>query len=317
MIARAEELFGPYEWDRYDMLVLPPSFPYGGMENPRMTFLTPDAPRRRPLAGRRGRPRAGPLLDRQPRHERDMEHFWLNEGFTVWAERRHPRGAARRGGRGARLGDRRRRRSRSRSRASAPTRRSPRCAPSSPASIPTTPSPRSPTRRARASWPCSSATAGRARFDRFMRDYMARFRFTSITTEEFLAFLEARAAGRRRRGGRAAAGSTSRACRRTRRSSAPPALDALVALAAALRRAASARRPPQIAALVAGRDARLPAEPAARARPRRLRLARRRARAHRPRQLRDPRRVADHRRGLRLRAGLPARCARCCCGSAG
>ncbi|MDD5304941.1 MAG: M1 family aminopeptidase/hydrolase, partial [Elusimicrobia bacterium] len=41
MIARAEALFGPYDWDRYDMLVLPPAFPYGGMENPRMTFLTP------------------------------------------------------------------------------------------------------------------------------------------------------------------------------------------------------------------------------------------------------------------------------------
>src|SRR5574340_913953 len=41
MIVKAEGLFGPYDWDRYDMLVLPPSFPYGGMENPRMTFLTP------------------------------------------------------------------------------------------------------------------------------------------------------------------------------------------------------------------------------------------------------------------------------------
>ena len=88
MIAQAEELFGPYEWDRYDMLVLPPSFPYGGMENPRMTFLTPTL-----LAGDRS------LVD-VVAHElahswtgnlvtnADMEHFWLNEGFTVWAERR-------------------------------------------------------------------------------------------------------------------------------------------------------------------------------------------------------------------------------------
>ena len=37
----AESLFGPYDWDRYDILVMPPSFPYGGMENPRLTFLTP------------------------------------------------------------------------------------------------------------------------------------------------------------------------------------------------------------------------------------------------------------------------------------
>ncbi|MEK7381686.1 MAG: M1 family metallopeptidase [Elusimicrobiota bacterium] len=88
MIARAESLFGPYDWDRYDMLVLPPSFPYGGMENPRMTFLTPTL-----LAGDRS------LVD-VVAHElahswtgnlvtnATAEHFWLNEGFTVWAERR-------------------------------------------------------------------------------------------------------------------------------------------------------------------------------------------------------------------------------------
>jgi leukotriene A-4 hydrolase/aminopeptidase len=88
MIVKAEGLFGPYPWDRYDMLVLPPSFPYGGMENPRMTFLTPTL-----LAGDRS------LVD-VVAHElahswtgnlvtnATMEHFWLNEGFTVWAERK-------------------------------------------------------------------------------------------------------------------------------------------------------------------------------------------------------------------------------------
>ena len=88
MISKAESLFGPYEWDRYDMLVLPPSFPYGGMENPRMTFLTPTL-----LAGDRS------LVD-VVAHElahswtgnlvtnANAEHFWLNEGFTVFAERR-------------------------------------------------------------------------------------------------------------------------------------------------------------------------------------------------------------------------------------
>ena len=88
MILKAEGLFGPYDWDRYDMLVLPPSFPYGGMENPRMTFLTPTL-----LAGDRS------LVD-VVAHElahswtgnlvtnATAEHFWLNEGFTVWAERR-------------------------------------------------------------------------------------------------------------------------------------------------------------------------------------------------------------------------------------
>src|SRR6202142_4412322 len=41
MIESAEKLFGPYRWDRYDILVLPPSFPMGGMENPRLSFITP------------------------------------------------------------------------------------------------------------------------------------------------------------------------------------------------------------------------------------------------------------------------------------
>ena len=41
MITAAEALFGPYDWERFDLLTMPPSFPYGGMENPRLTFLTP------------------------------------------------------------------------------------------------------------------------------------------------------------------------------------------------------------------------------------------------------------------------------------
>ncbi|MCW5834238.1 MAG: M1 family metallopeptidase [Labilithrix sp.] len=84
----AEALFGPYDWDRFDLLVMPPSFPYGGMENPRLTFLTPSL-----LAGDRS-------LVNVVAHElahswtgnlvtnATAEHFWLNEGFTVFAERR-------------------------------------------------------------------------------------------------------------------------------------------------------------------------------------------------------------------------------------
>lgn len=41
MLQAAEKLLGPYVWGRYDLLVLPPSFPYGGMENPMLTFVTP------------------------------------------------------------------------------------------------------------------------------------------------------------------------------------------------------------------------------------------------------------------------------------
>jgi aminopeptidase N len=88
MMQAAESLFGPYDWDRFDLLVMPPSFPYGGMENPRLTFLTPSL-----LAGDRS------LVDvvvHELAHawtgnlvtNANAEHFWLNEGFTVFAERR-------------------------------------------------------------------------------------------------------------------------------------------------------------------------------------------------------------------------------------
>ena len=84
----AEALFGPYDWDRFDLLVMPPSFPYGGMENPRLTFLTPTL-----LAGDRSLVN---VLAHELAHSwtgnlvtnATAEHFWLNEGFTVFAERR-------------------------------------------------------------------------------------------------------------------------------------------------------------------------------------------------------------------------------------
>jgi leukotriene-A4 hydrolase len=151
MILKAEGLFGPYPWDRYDMLVLPPSFPYGGMENPRMTFLTPTL-----LAGDRS------LVD-VVAHElahswtgnlvtnASMEHFWLNEGFTVWAERRilrilHGDDAA------AWAGPWARRPWRTAWSASRTSRSSRCCACTWRASTPTTPSPASPTKRARGWW---------------------------------------------------------------------------------------------------------------------------------------------------------------------
>ncbi len=88
MITSAEKLFGPYEWDRFDMLVMPPAFPYGGMENPRLTFLTPTL-----LAGDRSQVN---VVAHELAHSwtgnlvtnATMQDFWLNEGFTVYAERR-------------------------------------------------------------------------------------------------------------------------------------------------------------------------------------------------------------------------------------
>ncbi len=88
MLLSAEEIFGPYLWDRFDFVVMPPSFPYGGMENPRLTFLTPTL-----LAGDRSLVN---VLAHELAHSwtgnlvtnATIDDFWLNEGFTVWAERR-------------------------------------------------------------------------------------------------------------------------------------------------------------------------------------------------------------------------------------
>ena len=88
MLLAAEDLFGPYPWDRFDFLVMPPAFPYGCMENPRLTFLTPTL-----LAGDRS---LVAVLAHELAHSwtgnlvtnATMNDFWLNEGFTVWAERR-------------------------------------------------------------------------------------------------------------------------------------------------------------------------------------------------------------------------------------
>ncbi|MBI1317096.1 aminopeptidase [bacterium] len=88
MIAAAEALYGPYAWGRYDLLVLPPSFPFGGMENPRLTFATPTI-----LAGDRS---LVALVAHELAHSwsgnlvtnAHWADFWLNEGFTVYFENR-------------------------------------------------------------------------------------------------------------------------------------------------------------------------------------------------------------------------------------
>jgi leukotriene-A4 hydrolase len=87
-IVEAEKLLGPYLWGRYDMLVLPPSFPFGGMENPRLTFLTPTA-----IIGTRGQ---ASLVTHELAHawtgnlvtNATWQDFWLNEGWTTYAETR-------------------------------------------------------------------------------------------------------------------------------------------------------------------------------------------------------------------------------------
>ena len=88
MVAAAEQLYGPYRWNRYDLLVLPASFPFGGMENPCLTFVTPTI-----LAGDRS---LTSLVAHELAHSwsgnlvtnATWNDFWLNEGFTVYFERR-------------------------------------------------------------------------------------------------------------------------------------------------------------------------------------------------------------------------------------
>ena len=88
MICAVEEMYGPYRWGRYDLLVLPPSFPFGGMENPCLTFTTPTV-----LAGDKS---LVALVAHELAHSwsgnlvtnATWSDFWLNEGFTVYLEGR-------------------------------------------------------------------------------------------------------------------------------------------------------------------------------------------------------------------------------------
>ena len=88
MVEAAERLAGPYRWGRYDLLVLPPSFPFGGMENPRLTFATPTI-----IAGDRS---LVSLVAHELAHSwsgnlvtnATWSDFWLNEGITTYLEAR-------------------------------------------------------------------------------------------------------------------------------------------------------------------------------------------------------------------------------------
>ncbi|KAF4022558.1 hypothetical protein G4228_014469 [Cervus hanglu yarkandensis] len=88
MLKIAEDLGGPYIWGQYDLLVLPPSFPYGGMENPCLTFVTPtllvsvNFSSSEVIAHEISHSWTGNLVT-----NKTWDHFWLNEGHTVYLER--------------------------------------------------------------------------------------------------------------------------------------------------------------------------------------------------------------------------------------
>jgi aminopeptidase N len=88
MISTAEKLYGKYQWEQYDLLVLPYSFPFGGMENPMLTFVNPtvitgDKSLVSVVAHELAHSWSGNLVT-----NRTWNDFWLNEGFTVYFEGR-------------------------------------------------------------------------------------------------------------------------------------------------------------------------------------------------------------------------------------
>ncbi|HEY6046027.1 MAG TPA: M1 family metallopeptidase [Pyrinomonadaceae bacterium] len=187
MVVATEHLYGPYRWGRYDILVLPPSFPYGGMENPRLTFATPTI-----LAGDKS---LVSLVAHELAHSwsgnlvtnATWSDFWLNEGFTTYLERRileavygHAREEME-----ATLGLR----DLNEEIASLPE----------PDEIlhvdlkgrdPDDGSTDIPYEKGALFLRHLEQTFGRARFDRFLRAYFDHFAFQSITTEQFVAYLK-------------------------------------------------------------------------------------------------------------------------------
>lgn len=191
MIAGAEGLFGPYDWDRFDILTMPPSFPYGGMENPRLTFLTPTL-----LAGDRS-------LVRVVAHElahswtgnlitnANAEHFWLNEGWTRYAELRIVE--ALEGTDAAALHAALGRRGLDRAIAHFTEQKRPELTWLETNLMGIDPDDafsEVPYDKGCLFLKAIEAHVGRARFDVFVRAYIAEFRFGAITTSQFTAFVE-------------------------------------------------------------------------------------------------------------------------------
>ena len=86
ILDKVEEYMGPYIWGNYTILVLPPSFPFGGMENPLLTFASPTI-----IVGDKSQV---DVATHEMAHSwtgnqvtcRSWQYFWLNEGFTVFIE---------------------------------------------------------------------------------------------------------------------------------------------------------------------------------------------------------------------------------------
>jgi leukotriene A-4 hydrolase/aminopeptidase len=187
MVIATEKIYGPYRWGRYDILVLPPSFPFGGMENPLLTFATPTI-----IAGDRS---LVALIAHELAHSwsgnlvtnATWRDFWLNEGFTTYIERRIIEAVYGKNRREmeAQLG----RRSIEEELAELPERdqilhvdlngRDPDEGFTG-----------VPYEKAALFLRHLEETIGREKFDRFVRGYFDRFAFQSITTETFVDYLQ-------------------------------------------------------------------------------------------------------------------------------
>jgi aminopeptidase N len=183
MLVEAEMLFGPYTWERYDMLVLPPSFPYGGMENPRLTFLTPtmivgDRSLTNLIAHELAHSWTGNLVTNAT-----WEDFWLNEGWTTLCRTADP-GALEGEAHAMLAAATGRNTSGNRWRASAtmPTRRLKFSQPDRPESVVSYIA----YEKGYAFLVRLERAVGRRAFEAFALGYIGRHRFHSITTEVFL-----------------------------------------------------------------------------------------------------------------------------------
>jgi leukotriene-A4 hydrolase len=191
MVDAAEKLFGPYRWGRYDVLVLPPSFPYGGMENPNLTFLTPgviagDRSLTSLLAHELGHSWSGNLVTNAT-----WDDVWLNEGFTTYVE--HRIGEAVFGVDEAKMQDVMSRKVLSDNMADyGPDHGDTQLKVNTSGRNPDDSLSDIPYEKGYAFLQVIENAVGRERFDQFIRDYFDSHAFKSITTEDFVAYLNAK-----------------------------------------------------------------------------------------------------------------------------
>jgi leukotriene-A4 hydrolase len=189
MITTTEALYGPYRWGRYDLLVLPPSFPFGGMENPRVTFATPtvivgDKSLVALVAHELAHSWSGNLVTNAT-----WGDFWLNEGFTTYLERRIVEAVY-----GRRLSDMERiiglrDLAQARAEVSVPGDRT--LLPELEGRDPDDAYSVVPYEQGALFLSFLESRFGREAFDRFLRRWFDEHAFHSVTTEQFLAFLNA------------------------------------------------------------------------------------------------------------------------------